>query len=82
MKRGGGWHYYGGRQDGNGGGDPSGPSRASPPVLALPSLPTSHKPQNVLVLQSINPHFRSNEFTKMSIFIFNLNFELKGGDQD
>ena len=51
---GGGWHYYGGRQDGNGGGDPSGPSRASPPVLALPSLPTSHKPQNVLVLQSIN----------------------------
>ena len=51
---GGGWHYYGGGKMAMGGGDPSGPSRASPPVLALPSLPTSHKPQNVLVLQSIN----------------------------
>ena len=45
---------WGGGKMAMGGGDPSGPSRASPPVLALPSLPTSHKPQNVLVLQSIN----------------------------
>ena len=54
MKRGEGGTTMGGGKMARGGGDPSGPSRASPPVLALPSLPTSHKPQNVLVLQSIN----------------------------